>query len=34
MGGQVSTSNHVKADEVRVETSAPILFTIERAPLA
>lgn len=33
MGGQVSTSNHVKADEVRVVTDAPILFTIERAPL-
>jgi thiamine pyrophosphokinase len=33
MGGQVSTSNHVKADEIRVETDAPILFTIERAPL-
>jgi thiamine pyrophosphokinase len=33
MGSQVSTSNHVKADEVRVETDAPILFTIERAPL-
>jgi thiamine pyrophosphokinase len=33
MGGQVSTSNHVKADEVVVQTSAPILFTIERAPL-
>jgi thiamine pyrophosphokinase len=33
MGGQVSTSNHVKADEVRVETNEPILFTIERAPL-
>lgn len=33
IGGQVSTSNHVKADEIRVETSAPILFTIERAPL-
>jgi thiamine pyrophosphokinase len=33
MGGQVSTSNHVKADEVHVETDAPILFTIERAPL-
>ncbi|KAF1937366.1 thiamine pyrophosphokinase [Clathrospora elynae] len=32
MGGQVSTSNHVKADEVFVETSMPILFTIERAP--
>ncbi|KZM23768.1 Thiamine diphosphokinase [Ascochyta rabiei] len=33
MGGQVSTSNHVKADEVQVETDQPILFTIERAPL-
>lgn len=33
MGGQVSTSNHVKADEVEVETDAPILFTIERKPL-
>jgi thiamine pyrophosphokinase len=33
MGGQVSTSNHVKADEVHVETTGPILFTIERAPL-
>jgi thiamine pyrophosphokinase len=31
MGGQVSTSNHVKADEVYVETNAPILFTIEQA---
>lgn len=34
MGGKVSTSNHVQADEVEVETSEPILFTIERAPLA
>ncbi|KAF1912809.1 thiamine pyrophosphokinase [Ampelomyces quisqualis] len=33
MGGQVSTSNHVKAEEVHVTTDAPILFTIERAPL-
>jgi thiamine pyrophosphokinase len=33
MGGQLSTSNHVKANDVRVETDAPILFTIERAPL-
>ncbi|CAN9181190.1 unnamed protein product [Alternaria alternata] len=33
MGGQVSTSNHVKANDVRVETDAPILFTIETAPL-
>lgn len=31
MGGQVSTSNHVRADEVCVETTAPVLFTIERA---
>lgn len=33
MGGQVSTSNHVKADEVHVATSAPMLFTVERGPL-
>lgn len=33
MGGMVSTSNHVKKDEIVVETTAPILFTIERAPL-
>ncbi|XP_014551039.1 hypothetical protein COCVIDRAFT_113913 [Bipolaris victoriae FI3] len=33
MGGQVSTSNHVKADSVRIETDAPILFTIEMASL-
>ncbi|KAH6868090.1 thiamine pyrophosphokinase [Alternaria rosae] len=32
-GGQLSTSNHVKANDVRVETDVPILFTIERAPL-
>jgi thiamine pyrophosphokinase len=31
MGHQVSTSNHVKADEVHVFTDAPVLFTIERA---
>jgi thiamine pyrophosphokinase len=31
MGHQVSTSNHIKADEVSVDTDAPILFTIERA---
>ena len=30
MGGQVSTSNHVVADDVHVKTTAPILFTIER----
>jgi thiamine pyrophosphokinase len=34
MGGQVSTSNHVKADTVYVETDTPILFTIERASLS
>jgi thiamine pyrophosphokinase len=34
MGGQVSTSNHVKADTVHVETDTPILFTIERAALS
>jgi thiamine pyrophosphokinase len=33
MGGQVSTSNHVNADDVHVKTDRPILFTIERAPL-
>ena len=33
IGGQVSTSNHVKADTVEVETDRPILFTIERVPL-
>ena len=31
MGHQVSTSNHVKADEIHVYTNAPILFTIEIA---
>jgi thiamine pyrophosphokinase len=34
MGHQVSTSNHVKADEVRIDTNAPVLFTIERAPMS
>lgn len=33
MGGQVSTSNHVKADDICIETNAPVLFTIERAAL-
>jgi thiamine pyrophosphokinase len=33
MGTQVSTSNHVTADEVRVQTTASILFTIERSPI-
>ncbi|KAF2451053.1 thiamine pyrophosphokinase-like protein 1 [Karstenula rhodostoma CBS 690.94] len=31
MGHQVSTSNHVKADELHVATDTPVLFTIERA---
>lgn len=31
IGGNVSSSNHVKADEVWVETNEPILFTVERA---
>ncbi|KAJ4289160.1 thiamine pyrophosphokinase [Kalmusia sp. IMI 367209] len=34
MGHQVSTSNHVKADEIHVHTDAPVLFTIERASLS
>ena len=33
MGHQVSTSNHVKADEIRIDSSAPVLFTIERASM-
>ncbi|ORY08800.1 thiamin pyrophosphokinase-like protein 1 [Clohesyomyces aquaticus] len=33
MGYQVSTSNHVVAEEIQVRTNAPILFTIERAEL-
>lgn len=32
MGLQVSTSNHVVEDEIRVDTDAPVLFTIERDP--
>ena len=31
MGHQVSTSNHIVADEVEVETNHNVLFTIERA---
>ncbi|KAF2846646.1 thiamine pyrophosphokinase [Plenodomus tracheiphilus IPT5] len=33
IGGQVSTSNHVRADQVQIDTNAPVLFTIERAAL-
>ncbi|KAG8626647.1 hypothetical protein KVT40_005592 [Elsinoe batatas] len=31
LGGQVSTSNHIKADEVSVQTDREVLFTIERS---
>lgn len=31
MGGQLSTSNHVKADKVGVSCNRPVLFTIELA---
>ncbi|KAJ5145701.1 thiamine pyrophosphokinase eukaryotic [Penicillium bovifimosum] len=31
IGGQVSTSNHIRADKVEVETSVPVLFTVELA---
>ncbi|EZF32003.1 thiamine pyrophosphokinase [Trichophyton interdigitale H6] len=31
-GGNLSTSNHIRADLVKVETSAPVLFTVELAP--
>ncbi|EFQ99353.1 thiamine pyrophosphokinase [Nannizzia gypsea CBS 118893] len=31
-GGNLSTSNHIRADSVKVETSAPVLFTVELAP--
>ncbi|CAG8107482.1 unnamed protein product [Penicillium salamii] len=31
IGGQVSTSNHIRADKVEVETSTPVLFTLELA---
>ena len=34
MGHQVSTSNHVKADEVHIDTNAPVFFTIERAAMS
>lgn len=33
MGHQVSTSNHVMAEDIHVETNAPVLFTIERASM-
>ncbi|KAJ5263620.1 hypothetical protein N7478_011225 [Penicillium angulare] len=31
IGGQLSTSNHIRADTVHVETSVPVLFTVELA---
>ncbi|KAJ5794554.1 thiamine pyrophosphokinase eukaryotic [Penicillium paradoxum] len=31
MGGQISTSNHIRADKVEIETSVPVLFTVELA---
>ncbi|KAJ5908089.1 hypothetical protein N7495_000771 [Penicillium taxi] len=31
IGGQISTSNHIRADRVEVETSVPVLFTVELA---
>ncbi|KAJ5577711.1 uncharacterized protein N7459_006675 [Penicillium hispanicum] len=31
IGGQLSTSNHIRADKVEVETSMPVLFTVELA---
>ncbi|KXG50271.1 thiamine pyrophosphokinase, eukaryotic [Penicillium griseofulvum] len=31
LGGQLSTSNHIRAEKVEVETSVPVLFTIELA---
>lgn len=31
IGGQLSTSNHIRADRVKVSTSVPVLFTVELA---
>lgn len=31
IGGQLSTSNHIRADTVQVQTGVPILFTLELA---
>jgi thiamine pyrophosphokinase len=31
IGGQLSTSNHIRADEVTVSTTQPVLFTVELA---
>ena len=29
VGGQISTSNHIKSDVVEIEASDPVLFTVE-----
>ncbi|KAJ5619489.1 thiamine pyrophosphokinase eukaryotic [Penicillium lagena] len=31
IGGQISTSNHIRAEKVEVSTSVPVLFTLELA---
>jgi thiamine pyrophosphokinase len=31
MGGQISTSNHIRADRVQVDSDQPVLFTMELA---
>ncbi|KAJ5918659.1 hypothetical protein N7466_010651 [Penicillium verhagenii] len=31
IGGQISTSNHIRAEKVEVTTSVPVLFTVELA---
>lgn len=31
IGGQISTSNHIRADVVEVESRVPVLFTVELA---
>lgn len=31
-GGQISTSNHIRAETVQVETTEKVLFTVELAP--
>ncbi|KAJ5105065.1 hypothetical protein NUU61_002412 [Penicillium alfredii] len=31
IGGQLSTSNHIRSDTVHVETSVPVVFTVELA---
>jgi thiamine pyrophosphokinase len=31
MGGQVSSSNHIVADQISITTNREVLFTVERA---